>query len=229
LLQIPEAIIYAFKNENPFGIELQCTIAEIANKEILGPEGKISNEQIFHINENSQDVFIVRGVQQAEMSENQMTKFKIKSIIGRKYSGLKNPQPNYKNLKEKVMVIQEIGELSEMEKTGEKGRAGLYDTLSNGMKFNLAGSEIKVKLKKEYVGIKKEDCDDILDLDEVVQMKNEVDRENERILMEKEKQVKKLKEIQYEDEEEQKQSKKKKKKKKEEEEKEKEQEEESES
>jgi hypothetical protein len=42
LLAVPSTIIYALKNINDFGLDIHMEIVAMTNKEILGPEGKVS-------------------------------------------------------------------------------------------------------------------------------------------------------------------------------------------
>lgn len=42
LLAVPNTIIYALKNLNDFGVDVHMEILGMTNKEILGPEGKVS-------------------------------------------------------------------------------------------------------------------------------------------------------------------------------------------
>jgi hypothetical protein len=59
-LQIPDCVIYAFRQNNPFGVILKSQIGGIENMEILGPEGVIGLTQKFIMNSGQSDVFVVR-------------------------------------------------------------------------------------------------------------------------------------------------------------------------
>jgi hypothetical protein len=60
LLTVPNMIIYAFKNNNEYGVDINTEILGIANNEIVGPEGKVSFNQHFKIDAGQHDVFVLR-------------------------------------------------------------------------------------------------------------------------------------------------------------------------
>jgi hypothetical protein len=41
LLSVPKMAIYAFKNDNDYGVDIDTEINGITNMEIVGPEGKV--------------------------------------------------------------------------------------------------------------------------------------------------------------------------------------------
>jgi len=63
LLTVPNMIIYAFKNDNDYGIDINTEILGIVNKEIVGPEGKVSFNQHFKIDAHQHDIFILRNTE----------------------------------------------------------------------------------------------------------------------------------------------------------------------
>ena len=104
LLSIPNMVIYAFKNENEYGVDINTEIVGIKNMEILGPEGKVSFNQHFRIDAGGHDIFILRQVEApGEAGEGANTRFKMKSVVGSRYSG-KYQSPSRQNKVYKFMI-----------------------------------------------------------------------------------------------------------------------------
>jgi hypothetical protein len=66
LLNVPKMVIYAFKNDNEYGIDIDTEMKGITNMEIVGPEGKVGFKQHFKINGGEHDVFILREMEEKE-------------------------------------------------------------------------------------------------------------------------------------------------------------------
>ena len=147
LLIVPNMIIYAFKNDNDYGVDINTEILGMVNKEIVGPEGKVSFNQHFKIDAGHHDVFILRNTEIQNATEGQNLSFKMKSIVGSKYQGV---QPRGKNVvKVYEFLYYDVPEsnLSIIDKIPELKMAKLYD--QNGQEINDddANKEIKVKTK----------------------------------------------------------------------------------
>lgn len=89
LLNVPKMVIYAFKNDNEYGIDIDTEMKGITNMEIVGPEGKVGFKQHFKINSGEHDVFILREMEEKEDPniDMQNSKFSMKSIEGTRYMG----------------------------------------------------------------------------------------------------------------------------------------------
>ena len=69
-IDIPQVIIYVFKNDNEFDIELDTKILEVKDKAILGPLGMVGFEQKFRIPAKSLDIFVLRRQNVLKTAEN---------------------------------------------------------------------------------------------------------------------------------------------------------------
>ena len=95
LLAVPNVIIYALKNLNTSGVDIHMEILKMSNKEILGPEGKVSFNQHFRIDAGKTDIFILRDSEKVEPDIGSNLTFKMKSVVGSYYVGEK---PRGKNV-----------------------------------------------------------------------------------------------------------------------------------
>lgn len=146
LLTVPNMIIYAFKNSNPYGIDISTEIFGMSNKEIVGPEGKVSFNQHFKIDANGHDVFILRDTEKFTLDDNQNLSFKMKSITGTKYE---SNQPRGKNvIKVYEFLYNDVPEASLciVNKIPQLKMAQLYNDKGEEI-LDMTNQEIKVKRK----------------------------------------------------------------------------------
>lgn len=163
LLSIPDSIIYAFKNDHDFGVELKSEIAGIVNREILGPDGRISFRQDFSMNPGSSDVFILRETEKLEeVSSSSNKNFQIKSVVGRKYLGFKENPPTFEKVYEYLKGEKGSKKLSPLEKDKALSlKIGLFN-VRTGQRIRVKKSEIKSKIKRYTSPMKIAQYDDIL-------------------------------------------------------------------
>lgn len=110
LLNVPDMVVYAFHNPHAsFGVELKANIIGILGSEAIGPgssqicENDILTNQnfgaqipaghhIFDLGSNEgTDIFILRDLEGTtqDLDSNKTSNFKIESVVGVKYSGVK--------------------------------------------------------------------------------------------------------------------------------------------
>lgn len=149
LLSIPDSIIYAFKNDHDFGVELKSEIAGIINKEILGPDGRISFRQDFSMNPNSTDVFILRETEKLEVADSSSNKnFQIKSVVGRKFLGVKENPPTFEKVFNYLLGESGSKKVSPIEKDKALSlKVGLFN-VADGKKILEKEGEIKTKVMR---------------------------------------------------------------------------------
>lgn len=196
LLNIPDLIIYAFKNPNEFGVELKSQIAGITNKEIVGPEGRIGFRQDFSMNPGSSDVFILRGKEDLEGNGKPVNhKFQIKSVVGKKFFGNKGNLESFKKVYEFLIAEKGKKRLTEIEKDRAlEEKVGLYETKTRE-KIEIKVEIVdEVKKKQVVIPMKKEQYEDIVDYKEVERKEKEFQKEQERKQREEDERVRKEKE-----------------------------------
>ena len=170
LLNIPDSIIYAFKNDNDFGVELYSKFAGITNKEIVGPEGNINFEQEFSMNAGCSDVFILRDIENPQPGVEGLVNntFQIKSVVGRKFIGEKENPVSFEQIKAYLLTEKASRKTCEIEKDkGISKKVGVFDLLNGFARIEMAKTEIKVKMKQYTSPMKLDQYEDIVDMDEV--------------------------------------------------------------
>ena len=151
-------IIYAFTNSNDYGVDINTEILGITNKEILGPEGKVSFNQHFKIDKGKHDIFILRDKEIQVKDDNPNLSFKMKSIIGTKYEGT---QPRGKNVtKVYEFLYYDVPEshLCLVHKIPALKLSELYDSQGNPVQ-KAENKEIKLKTKSVILAAKFDDQD----------------------------------------------------------------------
>lgn len=140
ILDVPNSIIYAFKNDNHYGVELTLKIEGLPNKEILGPEGVIGFNQKFTIDPNSTDVFVLREKQirdfnnGSEIEGNTMLKFL--SVVGRKFEGYKAPSKAFQRAVKSLLKESPERMCCELEINIRNGKKwGLFDPKGNEISY----------------------------------------------------------------------------------------------
>lgn len=109
-LNVPDMVVYAFHNpHSDFGVELKANIMGIHGSEAIGPGSSqicendiltnsnfgsqiIAGHHIFDLGNNEgTDIFIIRDLDDTELDldSNRSTNFKIESVVGVKYKGIK--------------------------------------------------------------------------------------------------------------------------------------------
>lgn len=150
LLSIPKMIIYAFKNENNYGVDINTEIMGITNMEIVGPEGKVGFNQHFKIDGNLHDVFILRETEEkVKQTENCNTSFKMKSIVGTRYKGEKEPSKNQTKVYEFLFFDKPFTTGCMIEKYPQLKIAALYDCFGN--KIDLSEEKLEIKMKTKSI------------------------------------------------------------------------------
>lgn len=147
LLAVPSTIIYALKNINDFGLDIHMEIVAMTNKEILGPEGKVSFNQHFKIDAGKTDIFILRDSEKLEPENGSNLTFKIKSVVGSVYEGVKPKGKNVTKVYEFLFYDVPEQNLCIVSKIPELRMAGLYDSQGNQIVGKDEEKEIKIKRK----------------------------------------------------------------------------------
>ena len=188
LLNIPDTIIYAFRNQNEFGVELNSKFAGIFNKEIVGPEGRKSFEQEFSMNSGSCDVFILRDLEYSEADKSGLVnnKFQIKSVVGRKYFGEKDNPDSFAQLKGYLLDYKASRKLCEVEKKSGRSKIGIFDMFNGIKKIEIKSEIVKGKIKKYTQTMKVEDYQDLVDMEEVERLEEEFQADYERQVRQRE-------------------------------------------
>ena len=174
LLKIPDSFIYAFKNDNQFGVELTAKVAQKDHKEILGPEGAINFEQEFSMNAGESDVFILRETCDfVDNREYLNSKFQIRSVIGRKYRGEKEDQPRFELVKSELLKAKVSSRVCEVERNGHSKKSGLYDMTDRRKKMKQKeDEEIRQRVKRYFSPINNREAGDRVDMDELKRMRS---------------------------------------------------------
>lgn len=186
LLNIPDMIVYAFQNPHKeFGVELKAKLKGTKGVEAMGPGTDqicendyltnqnfgqtVAGSHIFDLsNEGGTDIFILRDEDDAahEPSTNKASNFKIDSVIGVKYVGLKNPtvksQAIYDWLIEKTKPKSfKFAEIEKDDRILEQ--LGVFIP-ATGEKFKFKNEEIHVKKKRVTRRIESEMLEDKLEI-----------------------------------------------------------------
>ena len=189
LLKIPDSMIYAFKNEHDFGVELKAKIVPIFNKEIVGPEGRVSFEHEFSMNAGCTDVFMIREKEDLEDPTGRKinTQFEMTSIVGMKYRGTKGVPVSFEAIYEHVMKDKASKKSCEAERDRESSQAGLYHMWRGGEKIvEEDAGEIKMKTKRYTSPVRQELYEDIVHIsDEIKKMEQENNEAGRRIIQKK--------------------------------------------
>lgn len=157
LLNVPKMAIYAFKNDNEYGIDIDTEIKGITNMEIIGPEGKVGFKQHFRINSCDHDVFILRETEIKEDTTNMPvnTKFQMKSIEGTRYTGEKERSKNQSKVYDFLYFDKPTVLTCVVEKYPQLKMADLYHTTSGDpSKIHIHEEEIKVRTKSYLEPVK---------------------------------------------------------------------------
>lgn len=184
LLNIPDLIIYAFKNDHDFGVELTTKIAGLPGREILGPEGKKSYDQVFSMNAGETDVFLFRNTRDDNtILTKENNKFQLKSVVGIKYIGTKENPPTFGQFYEFLRKIQSKIRRTEIEKDPSiKSRVGVFDMLKGKVKIKKKHEDVnQVKVKKMTRPMRLEDYEDLVDAQDLIQRERSLADENKRI------------------------------------------------
>lgn len=208
LLNIPDCIIYAFKNPNDFGVELKSQIAGITNKEIVGPEGRVSFRQDFSMNPGENDIFILRDTEKNEIQDQPVNhKFQITSVVGRKFFENKLLGKSYDKVYEFLLGEKGKRKVTEIEKDEKMAKkVGLFD-LKTKEKIIEKFDDLDIVKKKQIINpMKKEEYEDIIDMEEVERKEKEVQvdkqrrerEEQERLARERERLLKEEEEVRRE-------------------------------
>ena len=164
LLSVPDYIIYAFKNEHKFGIEVQTQIAGIENREIVGPEGRISFKQTFSMNPGGSDVFILREtqIQSKNVNDDEDENFQIKSVVGKKYRGTRDKPEMFKKVHKFLKGQKSSKKHTDLEKDDNLSeKVGVY-WMKTGKKIPRKKEEIKMKVKTYTMPMNLEQFQDIM-------------------------------------------------------------------
>ena len=157
LLNVPKMAIYAFKNDNDYGIDIDTEIKGIPNMEIIGPEGKVGFKQHFRINSCDHDVFILRETETKDDGSNgpANTKFQMKSIEGTRYSGEKEKSKNQSKVYDFLYFDKPTVSPSVVEKYPQLKMANLFSTSTGEVsKIHIHAEEIKVRTKSYLEPVK---------------------------------------------------------------------------
>lgn len=164
LLDIPDSVIYAFKNDNDFGVELKSEIKGIKNKEILGPHGRVSYSQNFLLNPESTDIFIIRKEQVEEDTEveGDLGNFQINSIVGKKFDGVRENPESFFKVYEYLLDLNVHIEITDVERDeGLKKGVGIFNVDKGCVKIE----NEKIKLRKSGIGKPEKDrYEDIVEI-----------------------------------------------------------------
>lgn len=162
LLGIPKLIVYAFKNINNYGVDINTEIMGITNMEIVGPEGKVGFNQHFKINSNQHDVFILRETEVKEdPNHTSSPSFKMKSIVGTRYQGEKEKSKNQAKVYDFLFFDKPFTNGCMIEKYPQLKISSLYDCFGNAVRRNEDQQEIRMKTKSIVEAVKVEDDEDI--------------------------------------------------------------------
>lgn len=168
LLDIPDSVIYVFKNDNDFGVELKSEIKGIKYKEILGPHGRISYNQNFALNPSGTDIFIIRKQQsEDEANDEKESKkdegnFQINSIVGKKFHEFKNNPGPFEKVFNYLLNLNIPLEETELEKDENlMEEVGLYNVDRDCLKIQ----NEKIKSKRNSMRVRERDqYDDIVEM-----------------------------------------------------------------
>ena len=164
LLKIHDSNIYVFRNENPFGLKLNCQIAGISNMEILGPEGRINYEQDFLINPGGIDIFILREAENF-IESNQREDFQINSLVGKKYKGKKDHKHVMARVQEYLLGIKIVRKESEFEEDDEYMEAiGIYDMENGGRKIRSHDDEVEEEEEQSSSNDQQKEYEEIVEM-----------------------------------------------------------------
>lgn len=185
LLSIPKMIIYAFKNVNDYGVDINTEIMGISNMEIVGPEGKVGFNQHFKINALQHDVFILRPTETKENnSQNANTSFKMKSIVGTRFHGEKEPSKNQTKVYDFLFFDKPFTTGCMIEKYPQLKIASLYDCFGHAVDLREDNLEIKMKTKSivEAVRVDEEDEPSELVIEETKAEPSKTGTQNQALL-----------------------------------------------
>lgn len=166
LLDIPDSVIYVFRNTNEFGVELKSEINGIKHKEILGPHGRISYNQNFVLNPNSTDIFIIRKEQGNGSGNGDKEKdggnFQINSIVGKKFDGVKNNPVSFGKVYDYLLNLKVPISKAEIEKDESfMKEVGIYNVEKGCVKIE----NERFKMRKDSGNPKKKDkYEDIVEI-----------------------------------------------------------------
>lgn len=189
LLKIQDSVIYAFKNENPFGIEINVNIEPIFNKEILGPEGIVSYKQKFILEPGSTDVFILREKQILDSfnpkEKVKEVKLKFLTFSAKKFDGQKSVQKTFERAVKSLLKQRSEEVKCEIEGTNYEKKWGIFNTSGQEILFhqkssnNLDLSPTSVVIQSKTHEIHETEESKILSAQEVTASESESDDETE--------------------------------------------------
>lgn len=184
LLNIPDLLIYAFKNDHQFGVELTAKIGGLSGREVLGPEGKKSYEQTFSMNAGETDVFIFRNTRDDNTFITQENnKFQLKSVVGIKYIGTKDLPGTFAQFYEFLKKINVKVKKTEIEKDPVlRGKIGNYDVMNGMKKIEEEIEDVnQVKVVKMTRPMRLEDYEDLVDANDLIQKEMALEEKNQKI------------------------------------------------
>lgn len=184
LLNIPDLIIYAFKNDHNFGVELTTRIGGLPGREILGAEGKKSYEQKFSMNAGESDVFLFRNTRDDNtLLTKENNKFQLKSVVGMKYIGVKDNPPTFQQFYDFLKKINVKAKKCEIEKDSVlKEKIGLYDVLSGNRKIEFKNDDVnQVKVIKMTKPMKLDQYEDLVDANDLIEREKSLHDQNAKI------------------------------------------------
>lgn len=185
-LNVPDMVVYAFHNpHSDFGVELKANIMGIHGSEAIGPGSSqicendiltnsnfgsqiIAGHHIFDLGSNEgTDIFIIRDLDDTELDldSNRSTNFKIESVVGVKYKGIKTMTAKAAEIYDWLVQQSKLSPgQTDMEKDSE-----LFDTLGvyepqTGQKYMFKNEEILLKTKRVVSRMGQELTEDQLEI-----------------------------------------------------------------
>lgn len=150
MLNVPNSVVYVFKNDNEYGVDINTEMIGIKNLEVIGPEGKVGFNQHFQIDSGQCDIFILRQTEKLiECNPNEKQKFQVKSIIGTRYFGKKKRSKNQSKVYDFMYYDIPFTTACTLEKYPEFAMFGLYN--SDGKAVDLSEQNFDIKIKKKSV------------------------------------------------------------------------------
>lgn len=150
MLNVPNTVVYVFKNDNDYGVDINTEMIGIENLEVVGPEGKVGFNQHFKIDSGQRDIFILRQTEKIlKTSENNKQKFQVKSIVGARYFGNKAKSNNQCKVYDFMYYDVPYCVNCNIEKFPELKMFQLFD--EKGKTIDLCYEDMEIRVKKKSI------------------------------------------------------------------------------
>lgn len=148
MLNVPNSVVYVFKNDNDYGVDINTEMLGISNLEAIGPEGKVGFNQHFQIDSGQCDIFILRQTEElTKCNPQEKQKFQVKSIVGTRYFGKKQRSKNQSKVYDFMYYDIPFTNSCNLEKYPEFAMFGLYNSRGKAIDLSCQNADIKVKKK----------------------------------------------------------------------------------